>query len=183
MRTGEAAQALGLDTKTITNYISHELLQPFFSESARGRGDGLERDISSSDLVVLNTIAKLRKNMARNKTDWPAIAGKLASGYRDSNLPAGAALVMRPESERALATVQERNRALERVTELELALANYLATIEQLREEIAELHRERADDRERLLREMGQKESELRSKIARLETQLDLWERGRLRPE
>lgn len=170
MRSGQAAKALGVDKKTVTNWIAHPKLEQFFSPSAAGRGEGVEREISEDELYILNTVRTLRANMARNNTDWQLIADKLTAGYRDKVLPPQAVGVdtgINPlaQYDQIKTIMHERDFAQRRVTELEQLLSDREAKIDQMHE--------------RLLQEIG----DMKAQLARAETELEYWRSGRLRPE
>src|SRR5688500_7882658 len=80
MKTGEAAKVLGVDPKTIRNWIDDARLSRFFSVSALGQDGSIQRILTDSDLLVLNTIRAMK---ARGTTDWNDIASYLESGKRE----------------------------------------------------------------------------------------------------
>jgi DNA-binding transcriptional MerR regulator len=170
MRIGKVAQALGVDSKTVTNWTNRPELARFFSPSATDKRRGTDRDITEDDLYVLNTVRTLRATMSRRNTDWDSIAEQLATGYRDSQLPAAAATVdtglsMLAHTERVLITIQERDSALKRVAELEQRLTDRDTKIDQMHE--------------RLLKDI----SDMKAQLARADQELEFWRSGRLRPE
>lgn len=177
MRVGKVAQALGVDTKTVTNWSSRPELKDFFSTSATDMHKGTERDFSEDDLYVLNTIKNLRATMPRKNTDWHLIAQRLAEGYRDKELPMKAAtvdsgLTVMAHAERILITSQERDMALQRVQELQQALIDREAKIDALQSQQQAMQ-------EQLLRELA----DIKAELAAAKTELDLFRSGRLRPE
>lgn len=89
MRTGKAADILGVDQKTILNWTDRPEFAEFFSEDARGKGRTMGRDYTEVEVVILNTIRKERQK----NTTWSDIARLLENGTRDTDLPPNALLV------------------------------------------------------------------------------------------
>lgn len=174
MKAAKAARALGVNERTLKLWIAHPALSPFFSDAARL--DGSQRELSDDDLIVANTIRAMRAGVANNAANWPGIAEALAAGRRDRNLPPEAAMVdtgltVMAQHERMITVISERDAALARIEALEAEQREIRAQLDSARQAVA-------DDRERLLREMG----ELRAQLAKAQAQLELWEAGRLKP-
>jgi DNA-binding transcriptional MerR regulator len=92
MKTGKVADMLGVDQKTITNWVDRVDFEKFFSPEARGKGRSMGRLFDENEIVILNTIRLERQK----NTDWPDIARLLDNGVRDTNLPVSALLVDSP---------------------------------------------------------------------------------------
>jgi hypothetical protein len=140
MRIGKACKALGgIDNDTLKNWIERPELAKFFSATAHGDGR-TQREITESDLIILNTVRSLR---VTGTSEWVAIAKRLDGGYRDTELPIEAAFV------EGTASVQVYNNAL--ATTKELNETRQLVV--ELRSEIDRLHKERVADLKELYRE------------------------------
>lgn len=169
MKTGEIAKIIGVDRKTIRNWIDDYGLQDFFSPSARGEDGQVQRTLTEADVLVLNTIRSLKANGIHN---WNAIRTHLEAGHRETEFPLNAIAVdtrtitveQAQQSARALATMAERDAALKRVSELE-------AEIEELRAANAALENEKDDIKEKLMREI----MDLHRAIGKLEGKLEFY--------
>lgn len=152
--TGEIAKRLGVDRKTLIDWITHEQLTPFFSESARKEHGSAHRQLTDEDILALNTIRQLRH--MDGIADWQEIANYLLTGKRESEFPLHkltmdtltVSLPQAEQSAKAAATLAEREAALRRVAELEVY-------VEALQTKITQLEREKDTEKERLLREMN----------------------------
>ena len=184
MKMSKVAKIIGVDRRTIYNWVTHESLEHLFSESARNEGD---RELDEHDIFVANTINYLRQRVT---TDWDEIAEKIEDGYQVADFSAGAADVDTGKTPlqqftRTLAIVQERDAALRQLQDAQKELmeieSRYEARLEQLREQYEDrLEEERKRGREdvehersrsrgeleRLLREIA----ELRYEIGKLES-------------
>ena len=81
-RPGEVRNRLKIDTKTLLSWVDR--FSEFFSDDAKGIVPGtLQRMYSEEDLIVVNTILKLRGE----RKDFEPIRQSLAAGYRDRDLP------------------------------------------------------------------------------------------------
>lgn len=141
MKTGKIAKSMGVDVKTIANWVVHPALQSFFSSGA-SKTEQAQRDFNESDLLVLNTI---RAQRARN-TDWLEIARILESGEREVELPPEAMLVetTAPIAQygRIIALVSERDSAMNEVERLREINKEKDAAIDKLQSQIQQLNRE-----------------------------------------
>jgi DNA-binding transcriptional MerR regulator len=170
MRTGEAAKILGVDRKTIRNWIDDYGLQKYFSLSALGEDGAIQRVLTESDLLVLNTI---RAQKVAGVYDWAQIALYLETGEREREFPQNAISAdprtipvdQAHQSARAMATVAERDAAVSRIREL-------LDENEELRAMIERLEREKDEMKEALLREITRVQEPLLREIAELQRQL-----------
>jgi DNA-binding transcriptional MerR regulator len=157
MKTGEVAKMMGLNPKTITNWTDQADLARFFSSGARMGGESSsQRDYTSDDILIINTI---RLHKTRQNT-WKDIAGILATGHREVEMPLSATLTKTISPADQLATIMairaERDTALAQ-------LQDAAFEIERLRKEINEQ------------RDVSSKEIiKLNREIARLELQLEL---------
>jgi len=183
MKTGEASKILGVDARTIKNWIDNPSLRKFFSPSAKGEHGSTHRLFTESDILVLNTI---RMKRSEGESDWDVIANYLEEGSREQEFPANAISVdtrtipmpQAEQSAKAMATMAERDAALKRVQELEVEVERlrsiYEDQIRQIREqhkaEVEQLRGENTSIREQLLREI----SKLNREIGRLEGQMQL---------
>jgi len=172
MKTGEAAKIMGVDRSTLLDWINIRGLTRFFSASAAGNDGNMQRVLTESDLLVLNTIRACRsKNM-----NWDDIEIVLDNGERERSFPQNAIsgdprtipLVQAEVSAKALGTMVERDAAFARVEELTEEVRN-------LSVKLSESEKARYEDREKLLREIG----ELRHQLGRLEGQLEMYREGR----
>jgi DNA-binding transcriptional MerR regulator len=147
VKTGEASNLLGVDIKTLKNWISHELLSQFFSEGARAEHGSPHRVLTESDVLVLNTIRHLRTS---GITEWTGIAEYLESGKREQSFPQNAIAVdtrtiplpQAEQSAKAMATMAERDAAMRRVQELESQLSKVETKNAEQNAEIIRLNRE-----------------------------------------
>lgn len=161
MRMSKVAKLVGVDRRTIYNWITHESLSHLFSEEAKQEGD---RDLSEKDIFVINTIHHLRKTLTN---EWKEIAEKIESGYQVTELSVGASDVDTGKTPlqqftRTLTIAQERDAALE---QLESARQELKAMREHYEKRLEE-ERSRGETRaEKLLREIA----ELRYEIGKLE--------------
>jgi|GEM_PF-910145 len=184
MKMSKVAKMIGVDRRTIYNWVTHESLSHLFSESARNEGD---RDLDEQDIFVVNTINHLRQHVTN---DWEEIAEKIEDGYQITDLSIGATEVDTGKTPlqqftRTLAIAQERDAALKQLEEAQKELREiedrYENKLDQLREQYeARLEEERKrsredaeherkhsrDEMERLLREIA----ELRYEIGKLES-------------
>jgi DNA-binding transcriptional MerR regulator len=192
MKTGELAKILNLDPKTIRNWIDNYGLEKLFSPSARGIDGNTQRILMEADVLILNTIHRLR---AQNVNDWNEIKAHLESGDREREFPGNAIDAERrmipietlEQSAMALTTLRERDAALVQIKQLEAELSaerkrieellREAGDIERLREEVAAERKENSKRIEELVREMG----ELREKIGRLQGKLEFYQEDKQR--
>jgi len=169
MKTGEAAKILGVDPKTVRNWIDDYGLTRFFSASATGTDGSFQRILSESDLLVLNTVRALK---GRDVYDWEAIAEFLETGEREREFPQNAIsgdprtipVEQAQQSARAMATMAERDGAISKVREM-------ATRIEDLEEKLEQTQREKDAIKELLLREIG----DLQRQIGKLEGQMEVY--------
>mgnify|MGYP001042078472 CR=1 FL=1 len=179
MRTGKVAQMLGVTDRTIKNWLAVPEFAPFFSAGAL-QVDSAHRELNQDDLYVLNTIRVMRSGAPKKDANWEGIAQALAEGRRERQLPPIAAAIdpgmaLVGQVERVVTIGAERDAALARVAELEQERRELRTLLEDAQKRLA-------DDRERLLRELNEKETELKERLARAEMELDLWRSGRIKP-
>lgn len=170
MRTGKAAQVIGVNHKTITNWIDHPLLNRFFTDMARGADGRAQREITDPDLLVLNTIRAERAGLSNNDIDWQAIADVLASGRRERQMPPGAmgvdvGMTRMAQVEQSLTLVMERDAALKRVRDLEEEIIRLERASDSLKDQITDLKLQKIEE------------------LTRLQVELELWRSGRLKPD
>ena len=185
MKMSKVAKMIGVDRRTIYNWVNHKALEHLFSEAARNEWD---RDLDEHDIFVVNTINHLRQNVT---TDWEKIAEKIEEGYQYTDFSIGAVDVDTGKTPlqqftRALAIAHERDVALQKLEEVQKQLqemeGRYEARLDHLREqyeakveeerrrakEDVETERKRSmQEMERLLREIA----DLRYQIGRLESE------------
>lgn len=172
MKLGKAAQMLGVNDKTLRNWIDRPELKPHFSADATTSGAGVHREISDNDLFVLNTIRVLRVGMPNNDPDWQRIAGELSAGHIDRQLPPQAAALDTGLSMISqVGVVKERDLALARVSELEQREHDLQARLD-------EIQGAWRSDTERLLREL----SAAREEMAEIRVELKLYRAGKIKP-
>jgi DNA-binding transcriptional MerR regulator len=164
MKTGELAKILGVDRKTIRNWIDDYGLQKFFSASALGTDGNIHRTLTEADVLVLNTIHHKRTNSVN---DWNEIKDYLESGERQTEFPTNAIghsrrtipVEQAEQAARTLATIAERDAVLARVTQLEGEVERLLLENGELREKLdtanERFYAEKDVLKESLLREMG----------------------------
>ncbi len=166
MKTGEAAHMLGIDPKTIVNWINNPALSKYFSPTAR-KEDGLkQRLLTDNDVAILNTV---RHASAGGRANWTEIADIVESGNLERDIPQNAGfndtrMVPEPqarESVRAAATLAERDQLL--------------TFVDDLKAQIAQLEKGRAEDRQTLIDMNGQ--------LQRALLLVELYEQGRLKPK
>jgi len=168
MKTGEAAKLMGIDPKTIVNWIDRAEFVKYFSPTARKEGIS-QRILTDNDLALLNTIRHMTVN---DRATWAEIAAVIESGELRRDIPENAAFVdtrMVPEpqvreSMRALAIAAERDQLAQRVEALQAEIA-------------AERARSEAKQ-ESLLRELA----DMSRRLGEYETELKFWRDGRLKP-
>ena len=183
MKMSKVAKMIGVDRRTVYNWVTHESLTHLFSEGARNKGD---RELNERDIFVVNTVNHLRQNVT---TDWEEIAEKIEDGYQITDLSISATDVDTGKTPlqqftRTLSIAQERDAALEQLEEarkeLQTIETRYEEKIDRLRNQYeARLEEERKrgrddveqerkrsrEEMERLLREIA----ELRYEIGKLE--------------
>lgn len=184
MKMSKVAKMIGVDRRTIYNWVTHESLEHLFSEGAKNEGD---RELSEQDIFVINTINYLRQNMT---TDWDEIAERIEEGYQVTDLSIGAVDVDTGKTPlqqftRTLAIAQERDAALKQLEEAQKELreieSRYETKLDELRdhyeakleeerkrgrEDVIEERKQSREEMERLLREIA----ELRYEIGKLES-------------
>jgi DNA-binding transcriptional MerR regulator len=157
MKTGEIAKMMGLSPKTITNWTDQEELRMFFGDGAKiDETSGKQRDYSSEDVLVINTV---RVHKTRRNT-WKDVAALLAAGHRETELPASAALTKTISPADQITTMMA----------LKAERDTALAQLEDARFEIDRLRNELKAQREGTMKDIIQ----LNKEIARLELRLEL---------
>ncbi|MBZ0292777.1 MAG: hypothetical protein K8L99_09480 [Anaerolineae bacterium] len=192
MKMSKVAKMIGVDRRTIYNWVTHESLEHLFSEGAKNEGD---RELSEQDIFVINTINYLRQNMT---TDWDEIAERIEEGYQVTDLSIGAVDVDTGKTPlqqftRTLAIAQERDAALKQLEEAQKELreieSRYETKLDELRdhyeakleeerkrgrEDVIEERKQSREEMERLLREIA----ELRYEIGKLESSTPRTKKG-----
>ncbi len=175
MNARRAALALGINERTLKLWIQQPDLAPYFSPTARLEGS--QRDLNDDDFLTANTIRVMRQGVPNNAPNWSGMAARLAEGHRERTLPPSAAtvetgLTVMAQHERMVTVTTERDAALRQIDDLRAQLATRAAKLEAA-------YREHRGDVERLMRAHG----ELRDTLARAEMELELYRKGRLKPE
>jgi hypothetical protein len=85
MRTGKVSKALGIDQKTITNWLNRDELKDLFSVGAQMESGKSQRDFNMDDQLILNTIRHFRTDQGED--DWEKIAAEVRSGFRQTEMP------------------------------------------------------------------------------------------------
>lgn len=147
MKTGEVAKMMGVSSTTIANWTDQPELTEFFSIPARASDPGsAQRDYSSDDILVLNTIRLVK---TRNNS-WRDVAAILLTGHREDELPISATLtksispadqvvqLMRITNERDSARAQLKD-AQEEITRLRKELESERGKTPELYKEIGRL--------------------------------------------
>jgi len=180
MKMSKVAKMIGVDRRTIWNWVEHEKLKHLFSEEAKNQG---KRELDERDIFVINTIAHLRE---RGTFDWDEIARQLDGGFLVTGLSIAALDV-----DTGRTPIQQFTYAAEAKFQLEAANNQLMLLRDEMlelklehrseleterREHAHELEVERhnhAEEKEKLLREMGEKVSQLMRQIGRLEGQVE----------
>ena len=184
MKMSKVAKMIGVDRRTIYNWVTNEHLTHLFSAGARNEG---ARDLNEQDIFAVNTINHLRQNVT---TDWEEIAQKIDDGYQVTDLSIAAVDVDTGKTPlqqfaRTLAIAQERDTALQQLVEAQQELEEiesryetkldeqkqqYEARLEEerqrAREDIDHERKRSREEMERLFREIA----ELRYEIGKLES-------------
>lgn len=165
MKMSKVAKMIGVDRRTIYNWVTHESLGHLFSEGARNEGD---RELNEQDIFVVNTINYLRQNVT---TDWDEIAERIEEGYQVTDFSIGAVDVDTGKTPlqqftRTLAIVQERDAALKQLEEAQKELreieSRYETKLDELRDHYeAKLEEERKRGRDELMQERKQSREEM----------------------
>lgn len=181
MKMSKVAKMIGVDRRTIYNWVTHEALEHLFSERARNEGD---RELNEQDIFIVNTINHLRQNIT---TDWDEIAQKIEGGYQVTELSIGATEVDTGKTPiqqftRMIAIAKERDTALKQLEEARAALdqieSQYEAKLDELREQyekrLYDEQSQRREEFERLMREASEREGKLQRELGKLEAMIDL---------
>ena len=184
MKMSKVAKMIGVDRRTIYNWVTHESLSHLFSEGARNEGD---RELDEQDIFVINTINHLRQNVT---TDWEEIAEKIEEGYQVTDLSIGATDVDTGKTPlqqftRALAIAQERDAALKQLEEVRRELSEIETRHEQKLDEVRQYYEEklgeeqerRREEVERLMRVASEREGRLQRELGKLEAMLEMLQR------
>ena len=152
MKMGKVAKMIGVDRRTIYNWVTHESLSHLFSENARNEGD---RELNEQDVFIANTINYLRQNIT---TDWEEIAEKIEDGYQVTDLSIAAADVDTGKTPlqqftRTLAISQERDAALKQLAEVQKELREIEDRYETRLNELREQYEERLEEERKRARE------------------------------
>lgn len=182
MKMSKVAKMIGVDRRTVYNWVMHESLTHLFSPGALNEGD---RDLSENDIFVVNTVNYLRQNIT---TDWDEIARQIEDGYRITDLSISATEVDTGKTPlqqftRTLAIAQERDLALKQLEEIKKELnetqANYELKLEELRQQYEDrLNSEQQrshDEIKRLMREASEREGKLQRELGKLEAMLEIF--------
>jgi hypothetical protein len=186
MKMSKVAKMVGVNRRTILNWVTHKSLVAFFSAEARNEGD---RELDEKDIFIINTIKDLRDNTTR---DWEKIAQKIHDGYLVTDLSISAVEVDTGKTPlqqftRTLAIAQERDLVVKQLEDVQ----GKLEVIEEIhKKEIrdlttahkAELKEEQQSkidlmqaSSERLheaTKESSERENQLHNKIGQLEAEL-----------
>lgn len=181
--TGQAAQRIGVNITTISNWIDRPELNKFFSTNAGRERTTSRRELSHADMDVILTINYLTN--IEKIADWDKVAEYLESGQRETDYPISGrnldtrsiTLDQAEQSAKAAATVAERDAALRQVE----LLKNQLTQIQGLHQE--ELLRQEEKYEERLAEEreryeakidlLQQQINKLNREVGRLEGRLE----------
>ena len=151
MKTGEAAQRLGITAKTIRVWCDIPELALYLTPAARGI-DRAQRVLNDDDVRVMATVYFLRYR--DGLTEWSEIAEHLETGRRNElpnldGVTAHTETVSRPyaeQSAKAAATLAERDAAFAEVSalrgEIDRLRSEYDDKIADLQQEIRRLERE-----------------------------------------
>ena len=159
IRIGEVADMLGITTQTIRNWLKNDEIKVLFSDGAQPL-HGKQHEFTPEDVQLINSIYSITNT---GNYDWRSISENLRAGWRESHLPARAALVG-VDSDSALGLMSQLIKA-EGELEFERREKKRL-------EEQVEWWKQRANESEENMR-----------KLIRAEFELELWRSGRLKPE
>jgi transposase len=199
MKMSKVAKMIGVDRRTIYNWVANESLKKFFSEGARNEG---AREMNEQDIFVVNTINHLKKTFS---SDWSDIAEQLESGYLTADLSVSAADVDTGKTPmqlftRALELSKAHDLAVGQLAEVQNKLLHietvHKEEIDKARQEYEDkLNEERQGYEEKLnkkeqryeeklgkeqqlrikeIHEASQREGELRYKLGKLEAMLEM---------
>lgn len=185
MKSGEAAKLLGVDPKTIANWIDRDELRGFFSPTARKEGIN-QRIFTDNDFAILNTI---RYATVADRASFSEVAALIESGELIRDVPVNAAFSDTRVIPETQAIEQSKTAAAEHERDLlSMQLASADQRIAMLEQRLAEEQAGRREDVERLMREIvdaraAQREAETLVKLKESEIMLKLYESGRLKPQ
>jgi DNA-binding transcriptional MerR regulator len=174
MKPGDVADLLGVGRSTVTAWTAGEWRE-YFSPNAQG-GEGRARDLNETDIRILQFISDQKRSGRSSDEIHAALVQMRADGWGDlPPLPSGQNMARVPVVPSAAADA-----ALSAHTG---ALLREIATLEKrigdLSGQLADEQGARRADVERFMREMG----ELRGQLAAALNELELWRKGRLKPE
>jgi DNA-binding transcriptional MerR regulator len=175
VKTGEASKLLGVDPKTIVNWIDRAEFNNYFSPTARKEGIS-QRMLTDNDMAILNTI---RHATVNERASWADIAAIIESGALERDIPLNAGFTdtrVIPEQQarelvKAAGVVGERDQMA-----MQLAAADQ--RIAELEQRLADEQSGRREDVERLHREIAAAQVAQRE----AEVMVRLYEQGRLKP-
>lgn len=181
----EVAAIFNVTPQTVRNWVSHPLLCEFFSPEARRDDDRAYALFYANDIEVCNSIHTLLKQ----KLSWGSIAAQLRAGWRDTDLPARAALLDKPvenathvETVARLAVSTDREgKAIETISQLESEIKTLNKQIHDLEDKVhsLELEKTQALEQARYAEELRKNALEL----GRMQRELELLNEGRLMPK
>jgi DNA repair exonuclease SbcCD ATPase subunit len=185
--TGEAARGLGVNARTIANWMKHPKLRSFFSKTALGEDGTLVRTIMDEDFRVLNTIRELTAGLPNNAKNWESVAERLASGYRTDNFPPEAAMVRSSvvplvQAVRHAESEARANSSEIQVQELQKELDKTRGRLDELTQKNLEMTQEYLQKNLEMSQEYLREIADLRQKLGEHEAELRLWREGRLKP-
>jgi DNA-binding transcriptional MerR regulator len=173
MKAGQLAKWLNIGRSTITSWTTGDY-QDFFSPGARG-GSGQDRHFTENDVRVMRFIAESRRRNIPVEEIVIALQGMQANDWAGlppmPDAPPSAEFPVVPAAAADAQLDAERRAFLREIAMLQ-------QRVDQLERQIRDEQAARRDEIERLLRER----EEMRATLAAAETELRLWQQGRLRP-
>lgn len=163
MKSGRASKIFGIDQKTIYKWTDD--FAEFFSKDAQGIGR-TQREYSPEDMIVMNTIMKLRAK----RVDVEEIRARLASGERDTVLPPEATAM---PGENAIMVYAQLRQLETMVAERDAMLAMIEAKNEKLIEEYKQQINDLRSENSGHISELNRQINELNREIGRYQAKLD----------
>lgn len=156
----DAVAKTGIKEGTIRNWIAREELQVLFSNEARTADP--HREFTDNDVLILNTINH-KRNKEESQWSWDDIREWIQKDDKNrvTEFPVTEAL-----------DIQTRNEAIDMLGRAKATIEELRAQNEELKAQLAAERQARLEDKERLNRELTQREIEFVKQIAVLEYRL-----------
>jgi DNA-binding transcriptional MerR regulator len=163
MKSGRASKIFGIDQKTIYKWTDD--FAEFFSRDAQGIGR-TQREYSPEDMIVMNTIMKLRAQ----RVEVEEIRARLASGERDTVLPPEATAMPGENAIMVYAQLRQlETMVAERDAMIAMIESKNEKIIEEYKQQITDLRSENSGH----ISELNRQINELNREIGRYQAKLD----------